>query len=532
MYEKKTLSVYSIFVAFCTGLILSGGIPDKRNPSEGTNIPARETRLESPITPVPEGKTQPATLLISISPDVPAGFASATGDGWGSGVTGGGKIGESDNIVTISGPQEFARLVTLLYDRRKAYKIKADNNTARYVPLVIILNEGTYPDQGPVSNTGSTWGNSMLAIEEQGDISIVGKGNVILNFGINVKRSYNILIRNLTFQDFYDDGINVGEPETHHVWIDHCTFGHPSVLPADSDHPDGCCDIKNGASYVTVSWCMFRNSWKTSLVGHSDNNGATDSGRLKVTYFANCFTGSNSRHPRVRFGEVHVLNNYYENIGSYGIAAANSAQVYAEGNFFRNTRFPMYSDRTKADFTKIFGPLESYTGNYPATGLKQVNNRFDDTLLPVLTSSFVNPQMLNPGNRSIRFDEYHPEKVFQPEWYYAYDTLQVVSVPEIVLNYAGAGKFDFVTETDCSRPAVANNLMTIFPNPALPGGNIVVNRKGTLKIYNPEGKILVDKRNHSADQPVKLDKTGFNSGFYFVVSENIYGRESGILVVR
>jgi hypothetical protein len=193
VYEKKTLSVCTIFVALCTGFILSGGIPDKRNSLEGMDIPERESSLLNTIIPVLEGKTQSTSLQKIISPDNPTGFASANGDGWEGGVTGGGKIGESDNIVMIIGPQEFAKLVILLYDRRKAYKIKADNNTARYAPLVIVLNEGTYPDQGVVPNTGSTWGNSMLAIEEQGDITIVGKDNVVLNFGINV-----------------------GEPETHH----------------------------------------------------------------------------------------------------------------------------------------------------------------------------------------------------------------------------------------------------------------------------------------------------------------------------
>lgn len=255
-------------------------------------------------------------------------------------------------------------------------------------PLVIVFMPGVYPEG---TSTSSAWGNHMMTVQEQGDLTIIGKGNVTLKFGFNIKRSWNILIRNITFQDYYDDGINIGEPETHHIWVDHCTFGHPSTIPADSEHPDGGVDIKGGASYVTVSWCKFRNSWKTSLVGHSDNNGAQDEGKLKVTYFANHFFRTNSRNPRVRFGEVHLLNNLIEQANLYGAVAAKDAKVVAEANFYVNTRWPMYADRALADFQAVYGNntdgvFTSKTGNTPCTYLKQFNNGYDDSGLPVITA--------------------------------------------------------------------------------------------------------------------------------------------------
>jgi pectate lyase len=40
----------------------------------------------------------------------------------------------------------------------------------------------------------------------------------------------------------------------------------------------------------------------------------------------------------VRFGNaVHVYNNYYGNIGSYGVASTVEAGVLVEGNYFENT---------------------------------------------------------------------------------------------------------------------------------------------------------------------------------------------------
>lgn len=376
------------------------------------------------------------------------GFAAVTADGFTGPTTGGAAqiLGRANDTVYINGPAEFAKLCTILQKRIK-YKTYSNN------PLTIVLEAGIYTGAGGVE---SVWANEMLTIQEQENLTIIGRKNVILNFGINVKRSSNLLIRNITIQDYYDDGINIGDPESHHVWIDHCTVGHPTTLPADSEHPDGGIDVKDGSSYVTISWTKYRNSWKTGLVGHSDNpaQGTIDAGRLKVTYFANYFYNTNSRNPRVRFGEVHVLNNLEEQVMLYGIAAANSASVYAENNFFLNTKWGMYADRTSADFKLVFGnntddTFTSKTGNYPATGLKQVGNEYDDSGLPIITAQ-INPAMLNPGGRSVKFDELNPTAVFTPSSYYSYSPMAASVVRKIVPLLAGADMVDFFPKAKTS----------------------------------------------------------------------------------
>jgi pectate lyase len=473
----------------------------------------------------------------SIVPDwsEPLGFASIDGDNFKGPTTGGGEISTADNIVYINGLSEFTKLVTLLYDRIKAYKNKSDYLSAKYAPLIIVLEEGVYTESGDIPNTGSVWGNSMLTIQEQGDLTIMGRGNVVLNFGINVKRSWNILIRNITFQDYYDDGINIGEPETHHVWIDHCTFGNPTAMPADSEHPDGGCDIKNGTSYITVSWCMFRNNWKTSLIGHSDSNGSTDTGRLKVTYYCNYFLHSSSRQPRVRFGEVHVINCYYDNTLQYGIASANSAEVFAEANFFLNTVFPMYADRTVDDFAAVYGPLESYTGNYPCIGLKQINNQYDDSgLSTILTGSFVNINVLNPGSKSIKFDELNPESVFEPDSYYNYTALDASVVPDLVKKYAGAGAVDFfnVDNTDnISENQSSDNTYFIYPNPVTDNIYITCKANSNLKILNATGKIVLEKTVSISPYIINIEETGLSPGIYIIVLENRSDRKTSKLML-
>ena len=72
------------------------------------------------------------------------------------------------------------------------------------------------------------------------------------------------------------------------------------------------------------------------LIGSSD--GATaDIGKLRVTVHHNVFDSNVQRTPRVRFGQVHVYNNYYVvNSATYGYSwgVGVQSQLYAENNYF------------------------------------------------------------------------------------------------------------------------------------------------------------------------------------------------------
>ncbi|MCJ8499171.1 pectate lyase family protein [Desulfatitalea alkaliphila] len=182
--------------------------------------------------------------------------------------------------------------------------------------------------------------------------TIIGLGNnaVISGGGLNLSGVSNVIIRNIRFTNADDDSINIQE-RSHHIWIDHCDF---------TNGYDGLVDIKRESSYITVSWNRFYNHGKTCLLGHSDSHTA-DRGHLKVTYHHNWFDGTGSRHPRVRFGHVHVFNNYY--VGNdYGIASTMDAAVMVEGNYFLRVKDPC-----------LVGYASSDPGN-----LVQRNNVFDN----------------------------------------------------------------------------------------------------------------------------------------------------------
>lgn len=172
--------------------------------------------------------------------------------------------------------------------------------------------------------------SGMTKVASNKTIIGVGSGATITSGGINVSQVSNVIIRNINFRNWNDDAINV--QYSTRVWIDHNNF---------SNGYDGAVDIKRASDYVTVSWNRVFSHDKSFLLGHSDDNGGEDRGKLRVTYHHNYFDGSNQRHPRVRFGNpVHVYNNYYRSTGGYGVASTEGAGVFVQRNYFENVSKP------------------------------------------------------------------------------------------------------------------------------------------------------------------------------------------------
>lgn len=73
------------------------------------------------------------------------------------------------------------------------------------------------------------------------------------------------------------------------------------------------------------------------LIGNSDTK-KTDAGKLHVTVTHNLFENTVQRTPRVRYGEVQVMNNLYQNDGTstykfkYAWGLGKNAQISAENN--------------------------------------------------------------------------------------------------------------------------------------------------------------------------------------------------------
>lgn len=205
---------------------------------------------------------------------------------------------------------------------------------------------------------------------------VVGSNTTIIGLGensgikggtISIKDASNIALRNLNIQDAFDpfpkmeggDGYNaewdgIVIDNSKNIWIDHCTFEDTiclkdedldKVTPSDGETGknkwqtyDGLLDVKNASDYVTVSYCLFKNHDKTSIIGSSDSE-TGDEGHLTVTFNNNYYLNCTQRLPRVRFGKVHAYNNYYTTDGngrpnSYCFGVGYNAKIYSEANYF------------------------------------------------------------------------------------------------------------------------------------------------------------------------------------------------------
>src|SRR4051812_28093804 len=109
-----------------------------------------------------------------------------------------------------------------------------------------------------------------------------------------------VIVRNLSISKVLAaNGDCIGVQKSTNVWIDHCDLSND--LDHDKDYYDGLIDITHACDWITVSNTYFHDHWKGSLVGHSDNNGAEDTGFLHVTYHNNHFQNIHSRGPSIRF---------------------------------------------------------------------------------------------------------------------------------------------------------------------------------------------------------------------------------------
>ena len=230
-------------------------------------------------------------------------FKVATSEGYAEGTTGG-----VNDTVIVTTPSAFISAVS--------------SSSSTMVIVSGSLNVGAV-------NVGSN--KTIIGA----DTSSTLIGNLLLN-GVS-----NIIIQNINIQNKLGvgsgDGIEANNGSSE-IYVNKCTF---------IDCADGAFDIKNGSNNITFSWCRFKYPTQKdhcfpNLIGHDDNNGYIDKGKLKVTVHHNWYDiGCQQRMPRVRFGEVHVYNNYYgfmpTNPGSdYAIGVGVECSILVENCYFDN----------------------------------------------------------------------------------------------------------------------------------------------------------------------------------------------------
>ena len=247
-------------------------------------------------------------------------------------------------------------------------------------PLDIrIIGKVTYDNM--VSSDMAKW--YCLGIKQGSNLTIEGIGDDATMYGVGVgcNDSNGVEFRNLGFIEwglYNSDADAIAMQGSTNVWVhdNDVFYGHKQS--GDQAKGDGSCDLKDDSQFITVSYNHFWDSGKMSLCGMK-----SESGENYISYHHNWFDHSDSRHPRIRTMTVHVYNNYYDGNSKYGIGAVKGAQVLAEGNYFRNCKYPFLVGGygTDATFSKTMFSGET-------TGfIKAYNNTFVDGTNPIYANS-------------------------------------------------------------------------------------------------------------------------------------------------
>lgn len=390
----------------------------------------------------------------------PVGWASLNG------CTTGGKGGDTIRISTKS---ELLNVLNLPQKR------------------IIVIADTLFFDGGRIDVT-----EGNLTIQGAGESALIQNGGLKLD-------ADNIIIRNISFADYYKDGHWDGKGDAgadaisvygKNIWIDHCEFSHGF---------DGLVDISKEADYITVSWCKFFNHNKVMLIGSKDTDTISRE-HLRTTVHHCWFDGYSTfydsvdmqecrlqqRMPRVRFGDVHVFNNYYEQVADYGVAARLESDVVVENNYFRNLHDPHIID----DVGKgIEDPDLVASGNiYDNTG----------------------------GDKKIN------GKAFDPSLFYRYLPDPAEEIPAMVMN--GAGKINRQGNTP---PVVLSDTVQISENESvdirplnndddIEGDQLRI----TAVLNHPSGKVIVfpdfirysPEKNFAGDDTIDYQVIDFEGG--------------------
>ena len=290
----------------------------------------------------------------------------------------------------------------------------------------------------------------------------VGDGASVTGASLRIRDAHNVIVRNLTLSDAYDcfpqwdandsggnwnsayDNLSVWTATS--VWVDHNTFNDGEHPPASLDlvygRPfevhDGLIDITHGGDLVTMSWNWLQNHDKTDIIGSSDTR-VQDRGQHRVTQHHNRWTDIGQRAPRVRFGDVHVYNNLYEQ------TEASLAETVPGSPFFQYFWGAGIESSIVAEQNAIellpSSPVERIIAYWKGTELSETGTLVNGEIVDVLGA--FNATSPNKLSSAVRWN---------PAEKYAYEAQPVAEVTATVRAGAGAGILNSGTPVATTAP--------------------------------------------------------------------------------
>ena len=359
---------------------------------------------------------------------------------------------------------------------------------ASTLPYIITIS-------GTIVTTGNIVVNSNKTIQGA-DTNSMLIGDLYVGNGV-----HNVIVQDLDISNPY--GVGDGDGVTiinsaRNILVDHCTF---------TDCADGSLDITDQSDSVMVSWCRFRYVNQTThrnvcLIGSSDTK-LNDLGFLHVTMH-HCWFDQNcdERMPSVRFGRVHVYNNYYASeTASYGVRTRLYAECFVENNYFEGCQNPWELLRKTSNPD---GKLLALNNN-----ISFMDTSGGNTWVAGWYTTATETTVLIPGTDS----------VFSPPYSYTLDS--TADVKTIVMSYAG-NKGGVVGVQDDPERISGYELCQNYPNPCnpdtkigfrTPRQNLVI-----LKVFDLLGREVATLVNQSlprGSHEVTFAAAELASGIYF-----------------
>ncbi len=362
----------------------------------------------------------------------------------------------------------------------------------------------------------------------------IGEDATIKGFGFLVRNAKSVEFRNLGIMRQMDDGISL-DTDNRNIWVHNIDVFYGKSGSGDHAKGDGAIDVKSNSKFVTISYCHFWDTGKSSMAGMK-----SESGPNYITYHHNWFDHSDSRHARVRTMSVHLYNNYFDGVSKYGIGATSGSSIFAENNYFRATNKPLLSSLQGTDakgtgtfsgenggIIKAYGNIFAETGNssyykpitwssnHTSFDCYEVAMREDKVPAAVVT--------LRGGTTYDNFDT-------NASLMYAYTPDQAADVPGKVTGYYGAGRlnhgdlqFAFNSSVDDRDYGVNKSLAALLDSyvgaGATSGGNSG-DEGGTGEEPGDEDPSVGGKTPVEGAVVCSFDKTGTPSSSLFNVMGN------------
>lgn len=259
------------------------------------------------------------------------------------------------NTLSYSSEKETAELNTEIKNSVGGYQ---DSSNKLYASTILQNGYNSYSNDlangittlENINNSFMKWDGKAydscwndMKIDGASNVTIEGIGDNagIYQWGLTFARANSIEIKNLTFDGYTEDacafqGTNNTDFKNYgNYWVHNCTFNKGSnnwdvSYEQDKYDGDGTTDFKF-CHNVTVSYCKYNQTHKTSLIGSSD-----DHLQYNFTLHHNYYFEVFARLPYTRQANIHMYNNYYFTDGQ---TKAHGSWIYNKEiqQFYRNS---------------------------------------------------------------------------------------------------------------------------------------------------------------------------------------------------